>query len=83
MAVPSRRVVVLRGHNVNPWELRSWERLGAGYDVAVLVPEGNLYDGRRRARAHAGHHRAAIASPAAGAASPALATQAWASATSA
>jgi glycosyltransferase involved in cell wall biosynthesis len=44
MPVTSRRVVVLRGHSVNPWELRSWERLGPGYDVAVLVSEGNLYD---------------------------------------
>jgi len=43
MATPSRRVVVLRGHSVNPWELRSWERLGPGYDVAVLVSEGNLH----------------------------------------
>jgi glycosyltransferase involved in cell wall biosynthesis len=44
MPATSRRVVVLRGHNVNPWELRTWERLGPGYDVAVLVPEGNLYE---------------------------------------
>src|SRR3954452_23976163 len=44
MAATSRRVVILRGHNVNPWELRSWERLGPGYDVAVVVPEGNLYE---------------------------------------
>src|SRR4051794_41872894 len=44
MAVSSRRVVVLRGHSVNPWELRTWERLGPGYDVAVVVPPGNPYD---------------------------------------
>jgi glycosyltransferase involved in cell wall biosynthesis len=39
-----RRVVVLRGHSVNPWELRTWERLGGGYDVAVLVPERNAHE---------------------------------------
>src|SRR3954454_13475748 len=39
-----RRVVVLRGHHVNPWELRAWERLGEGYDVEVLVPGGNRHD---------------------------------------
>src|SRR4051794_38671063 len=39
-----RRVVVLRGHHVNSWELRAWERLGEGYDVEVLVPGGNRHD---------------------------------------
>ncbi|MEA2303020.1 MAG: hypothetical protein QOH43_300 [Solirubrobacteraceae bacterium] len=39
-----RRVVVLRGGSVNPWELRSWARVGAPYDVSVLVPEGNLHE---------------------------------------
>jgi glycosyltransferase involved in cell wall biosynthesis len=37
------RVVLLRGRAANPWELRAWEQV-AGYDVAVLVPEGNDYD---------------------------------------
>jgi glycosyltransferase involved in cell wall biosynthesis len=44
MPAAARRVVVLRGHNVNPWELRTWERLGDGYDVAVLLPERNAYE---------------------------------------
>lgn len=39
-----RRVVVLRGHHVNPWELRAWERLGEPYDVEVLVPQVNQHD---------------------------------------
>jgi glycosyltransferase involved in cell wall biosynthesis len=38
------RVVVLRGRQANPWDLRPWEELGPGYDVEALVPEGNLYD---------------------------------------
>jgi glycosyltransferase involved in cell wall biosynthesis len=38
------RVVVLRGHSVNPWELRTWEQLHDAYDVAVLVPRGNLHE---------------------------------------
>jgi glycosyltransferase involved in cell wall biosynthesis len=39
-----RRVVVLRGTAVNPWDLRPWEDLGDGYRVEVLVPPNNLYD---------------------------------------
>jgi glycosyltransferase involved in cell wall biosynthesis len=38
------RVVLLRGRAVNPWELGPWERLTGKYDVAVLVPDRNLYD---------------------------------------
>lgn len=30
------RVVVLRGHQVNPWELRPWEELTDDYDVSYL-----------------------------------------------
>ena len=40
----SRRVVVLRGRQANPWDLRPWEELGPGYEVEALVPGGNLYD---------------------------------------
>ena len=38
----SRRIVVLRGAQANPWELKAWERLSD--DVAVAVPEANRYD---------------------------------------
>jgi glycosyltransferase involved in cell wall biosynthesis len=38
------RVVLLRGHNVNPWELRPWERLADRYDVRVLVTGSNRFD---------------------------------------
>jgi glycosyltransferase involved in cell wall biosynthesis len=38
------RVVVLRGTAANPWDLRPWESLGAGFDVTVLVPPNNQYD---------------------------------------
>ena len=41
---PVRRVVVLRGTAVNPWDLRPFEDLGDGYDVTVLTPPNNLYD---------------------------------------
>jgi glycosyltransferase involved in cell wall biosynthesis len=40
----SPRVVVLRGRQANPWDLRPWEELGPGYEVDALVPESNLYD---------------------------------------
>lgn len=38
------RVVLLRGHNANPWELRAWELLEASFDVAVVVTASNHYD---------------------------------------
>lgn len=37
------RVVVLRGHNANPWDLRPWELLHE-FDVSVLVTDSNRYD---------------------------------------
>jgi glycosyltransferase involved in cell wall biosynthesis len=38
------RVLVLRGHNANPWELRPWELLRDDFDVSVLVTGSNRYD---------------------------------------
>jgi glycosyltransferase involved in cell wall biosynthesis len=38
------RVVLLRGHHANPWDLRPWERLAEHYQVAVLRTGSNLYD---------------------------------------
>jgi glycosyltransferase involved in cell wall biosynthesis len=38
------RVIVLRGHNANPWDLRPWERLREEFDVSVLVTGSNRYD---------------------------------------
>lgn len=38
------RVVVLRGHSANPWDLRPWEDLAGAWDVEVLVTGSNLYD---------------------------------------
>jgi glycosyltransferase involved in cell wall biosynthesis len=38
------RVVLLRGHSANPWELRSWEQLADRFDVSVLVSGSNRYD---------------------------------------
>lgn len=37
------RVVVLRGHSANPWELRPWELLADRYDVVVAVTRSNRY----------------------------------------
>ena len=37
------RVVVLRGHHANPWDLRPWEEL-SGYDVSVVVTGSNVFD---------------------------------------
>ena len=46
------RVVLLRGHNVNEWDLRPFEALGPGFDVSVLVTGSNLHriDGLRLPR---------------------------------
>jgi glycosyltransferase involved in cell wall biosynthesis len=38
------RVVLLRGHNANPWDLRPWERLQDDFDVSVLVTGSNRFD---------------------------------------
>ena len=38
------RVVLLRGHSANPWELRTWEELRDRFDVSVLVTDSNRYD---------------------------------------
>ena len=38
------RVLVLRGHNANPWDLRPWELLRDEFDVSVLVTGSNRYD---------------------------------------
>ena len=37
------RVLLLRGHNANPWELRPWERLPDEFDVEVVVTGSNRY----------------------------------------
>ena len=38
------RVVLLRGHNANPWDLRPWELLRDDFDVSVLVTGSNRFD---------------------------------------
>src|SRR3954454_6120006 len=42
------RVVLLRGHNVNVWDLRPLERLTGEYDVSVLLTGSNLHRGDGR-----------------------------------
>jgi glycosyltransferase involved in cell wall biosynthesis len=37
------RVVLLRGHSANPWDLRPWERLTDRYDVCVLATGSNAF----------------------------------------
>ena len=37
-------VVVVRGHLVNPWELRPWALLPERFDVACLVTGSNVFD---------------------------------------
>src|SRR5215218_5375660 len=43
---PTRRprVIVLRGHQTNPWELRPWEQIGDRYDVAYLSSKRSWFD---------------------------------------
>ena len=43
-AVSRPRVVVLRGHNANPWDLRPWALLQDEFDVSVLVTGSNRFD---------------------------------------
>jgi glycosyltransferase involved in cell wall biosynthesis len=38
------RVLLLRGHNANPWDLRPWELLREDYDVTVLVSGSNRFE---------------------------------------
>jgi glycosyltransferase involved in cell wall biosynthesis len=38
------RVLILRGHLVNPWELRPWALLPEQFDVAALVTGSNVFD---------------------------------------
>jgi glycosyltransferase involved in cell wall biosynthesis len=38
------RVVILRGHQVNPWELRPWEELSETYDVRYLSSGAGWFD---------------------------------------
>jgi glycosyltransferase involved in cell wall biosynthesis len=37
-------VIVLRGHQANPWELRPWELLGERYDVSFLRSRSGWFD---------------------------------------
>ena len=43
MTAARPRVVLLRGHHANVWDLRPWERLRDAYDVAVLVTGSNVH----------------------------------------
>ena len=38
------RVVLLRGHSANPWDLRPWELLRDRFDIRVLVTGSNAFD---------------------------------------
>jgi glycosyltransferase involved in cell wall biosynthesis len=38
------KVVLLRGHSANPWELRPWELLADRFDVRVLATGSNAFD---------------------------------------
>jgi len=38
------RVIVVRGHQVTPWELRPWERLAPRFSVACLETGSNMFD---------------------------------------
>lgn len=43
-ALPLPRVVLLRGHSANPWDLRPWALLADRFDVSCLVTAGNDFD---------------------------------------
>ncbi|HST17084.1 MAG TPA: glycosyltransferase family 4 protein [Gaiellaceae bacterium] len=42
MSLP--RVLLLRGHSANPWDLRPWELLRDRYEVRLLVSGANAFD---------------------------------------
>lgn len=44
MSAARPRVVVLRGHSANLWDLRPWELLADRFDVRVLVTGSNLFE---------------------------------------
>ena len=44
MAEGKTRVVVVRGHQATPWELRSWEHLPDRFDVSYLRTRSNPYE---------------------------------------
>lgn len=39
-----KRVLLVRGHQANPWELRPWELLGDEYDVSYLATRRGWFD---------------------------------------
>jgi glycosyltransferase involved in cell wall biosynthesis len=41
---PRTRVLILRGHLVNPWELQPWALLPDRFDVAALLTGSNTFD---------------------------------------
>jgi glycosyltransferase involved in cell wall biosynthesis len=41
---PRPRIVLLRGHQANPWDLRPWALLGDGFDVSALVTGSNEFE---------------------------------------
>ena len=48
MSVAARtKVVVLRGHLTNPWDLQSWQHLGSRFDVVTPVTRSGVFDVRR------------------------------------
>jgi glycosyltransferase involved in cell wall biosynthesis len=38
------KVVLLRGYNVNPWDLRVWELLADRFEIVCLLPGANEFD---------------------------------------
>lgn len=38
------KVVLLRGHSANPWDLRPWELLQDRFEISVLVTDSNEFD---------------------------------------
>lgn len=38
------RIVLLRGHSANPWDLRPWERLTDHFDIRVVATRSNAFD---------------------------------------
>jgi glycosyltransferase involved in cell wall biosynthesis len=44
LPAPRPRVVILRGHQANPWELRPWEGLADRFDVSYLRSGAGWFD---------------------------------------
>ena len=42
--VAKPKILIVRGHQANPWDLRPWTLLGEDFDISFLKTESNWFD---------------------------------------